>query len=88
MISRVSQHVVFGALVALSAAGAFSAEASTSAKKLPTEVAILSMPPATLARPAEVKVTSMSALPPTQVRVEVPMDESARKLVTCVFRRS
>lgn len=80
-----SKRLVLGTLMFVSAVGALSAEKLASEQRLPTEVAVMSMPPATLAQPVEVKVTSMPAMQPPQVRVEVPKDESARYLVLATW---
>jgi hypothetical protein len=55
------------------------------AKKPATEVTVVSMPPATLAQPVEVKVTSMPAVPPPELKVVLPADESTRNLVKATW---
>jgi hypothetical protein len=81
VILRASQGPVICAALGLLATYALAAGNESPHKKPPTEVNIVSMPPATLAQPAEVKVTSMPAVPTPQVNVTLPADESARHLV-------
>lgn len=84
MVSRTFQNLAFVVAVLLSAA--WTAEAAAApAKKPPTEVTIVSMPPTTLAQPAEVKVTAMPVVQPPQVTVNVPKDESAASLVKATW---
>ena len=61
---------------------AFSANHSEPSTKSPTEVKIVSVPPA---QSTDVKIISMPAVPPPQVKVVLPPDESTRNLVRATW---
>lgn len=73
------RSVLIGGVMALLSLSVVAAdESAQAAKKLPTEVKIISVP---APQPAEVRIVSMPAAPPHQVTVNVPKDESTHDLV-------
>jgi hypothetical protein len=74
-VARISAVII---AMGLAASSAFPAEQSPISKPP-------SAPPTPMAQPAEVKIVSMPTLPPPQVNVSVPTDESALAKVTWVL---